>query len=237
MACVYSNMKAPQPRGAAGRLLILGLVAAIAMIGLFVWLAGFVEDGAAIPFDTFVRAWVHGHSSPALTALMRAMSFIGEPGPLIVLSVAAFLILLRVAHWPRAALFFLVTMTGVFVVDNALKLLFHRTRPETFFGTPTPHSYSFPSGHALYSVCLWGVLAALACLRVRSLAARGAIWAGAAIVAGLTGYSRIYLGVHYPSDVIAGYAAAIAWVAAVAGADRLLRRRRQRQRAAPRIPA
>lgn len=216
----------PRPQ-AAGHLL-LGLAAAAAALGLFTWLADFVEDGAAIPFDAFIRDWVHGHSTPALTTVMRAISFLGETGCLIALSVVAFLVLLRVAHWLRAALLFLITMTGGFVLDAELKLLFHRVRPETFFNTPLPLSYSFPSGHALFSVCFWGVLAALAASRVRRPAARWAIWAGAGIIAGLIGYSRIYLGVHYPSDVIAGYAAAIVWVAAVGYTEHLLRRRRSR---------
>ncbi len=230
-------MDASRRERAAGGLLLAGLGAAVAALALFAWLADFVVEGAAIPFDTSVRGWVHLHSSAGLTAVMRAMSFLGEPGSLMLLSGVAVLLLLHAARWPRAASLFIVTMLGGFVLDSSLKGMFHRLRPESFFHTPLPHSYSFPSGHALFSVCFWGVLAALASARVRRTGLRVAIWAAAALIAGLIGYSRIYLGVHYPSDVLAGYSAAVVWVAAVASADRVLQRRRARRQTATRTPA
>jgi undecaprenyl-diphosphatase len=216
--------------------LVLGLAAAVAALALFLWLADFVEDKAAVPFDASVRGWVHAHSNPTLTSFMRLMSLIGSPAFLVAFSLIAFPILLRVAHWPREALLFLVAMTGGSVLDLALKVGFHRARPPSYFGTPEPASYSFPSGHALFSVCLWGSLALLAGQRVRGAAARAAIFAGAVLLAGLIGYSRIYLGVHYPSDVIAGYAAATVWVATVGYTNRLIERRSERSQPASRMP-
>jgi len=216
--------------------LVLGLAAAVAALVLLLWLADFVEDKAAVPFDASVRGWVHAHSNPTLTSFMRLMSLFGSP-PFSVAFSIAFLILLRVAHWPREALLFLVAMTGGLVLNGVLKVVFHRARPPSYFGTPEPASYSFPSGHALFSVCLWGSLALFAGQRVRGTAARAAIFAGAVLLAGLIGYSRIYLGVHYPSDVIAGYAAATVWVATVSYTNRLIERRSERRPPASRKPA
>ncbi len=221
----------------ASVLLVLGLAAAVAALALFLWLAGIVEGKAAVPFDASVRGWVHAHSSPSLTSFMRLMSLIGSPAFLVAFSLIAFPILLRVAHRPREALLFLIAMTGGFVLDAALKVAFHRVRPPTYFGTPEPASYSFPSGHALFSVCLWGSLALLAGQRVRGAAARAAIFVAAVLLPGLIGYSRIYLGVHYPSDVVAGYAAATIWVATVGYTNRLIERRSQRRQPASRTPA
>jgi undecaprenyl-diphosphatase len=99
-----------------------------------------------------------------------------------------------------------------------------------FFGTEAPHSYSFPSGHALFSICFFGVVAALVAARLPSIAARAAVWTVAVAIAFLIGLSRVYLGVHYPSDVIGGYAAAVAWASAVALADGMLLRRRDTPR-------
>jgi len=217
--------------------LVLGLAAAAAALALFLWLAQFVADKAAVPFDASVRDWAHTHSSPALTNFMRLMSLIGSPALLVALSLIAFVILLHVAHWPREALLFLITMAGGFVLDGVLKVVFHRARPPSYFGTPEPNSYSFPSGHALFSVCLWGSLALFAGQRVRAAAARAAIYAGAVLLPSLIGYSRIYLGVHYPSDVIASYAAAIVWVATVGCTNRLIERRSERRQPASRMPA
>lgn len=212
----------------AGRLLRAGIVAALLALALFAWLAGRVAAAAPIWFDPGVRNFIHSHSTPALTSLMRFVTALGEQRPLLMLSAVAVAALVA-ARWRRAAGSFAVTMVGAFLLDTALKLLFHRPRPAAFFGTPEPASYSFPSGHALFSICLWGVLAAIVTARVRSLAARIAIWAVASAAMCLLGLSRIYLGVHYPSDVLAGYAAAVVWVAVVAFVDWLLQRRARRE--------
>ena len=63
----------------ASVLLVLGLAAAVAALALFLWLADFVEDKAAVPFDASIRGWVHAHSSPTLTSFMRLISLIGSP--------------------------------------------------------------------------------------------------------------------------------------------------------------
>lgn len=109
----------------------------------------------------------------------------------------------------------------------AFKLSFQRPRPVPFFDTPLPSSYSFPSGHALFSFCFYGMLAAIITARLHSRSARTVIWLLAGVLVALIGLSRIYLGVHYPSDVLAGYAAALVWVVAVAFGDHMLSRRRR----------
>ena len=217
--------------------LVLGLAAALAALALFLWLADFVEDAAAVPFDASVRGWVHAHSSPTLTSFMRLMSLIGSPAFVVAFSLIIFLLLLRVAHWSLEALLFLVAMTGGLVLGGVLKVVFHLARPPTWFDAPQPVSYSFPSGHALFSVCLWGALAIFAGRHVRGTGARAGIFAVTVLLAGLIGYSRIYLGVHYPSDVIAGYTAATVWVATVSYANRLIERRSERRQPASRMPA
>jgi undecaprenyl-diphosphatase len=112
-------------------------------------------------------------------------------------------------------------------LDQILKLCFHRPRPEAFFGLAIPATYSFPSGHALTATCFYGVLAGLLAARTRPLAGKAGLWALAATLAALIGLSRVYLGVHYPSDVLAGYAAAVVWMAAVRVGYGLRRRRRE----------
>jgi undecaprenyl-diphosphatase len=199
----------------------------LAALPVFAWLAGRVAAGATIGFDAPLRAFVHQHASPGLTAVMRFMSRLGEPLSLVTLG-AGVLVALLAVHWKRAALRFAITMTGAFLLDTALKLAFHRPRPVPFFGTDLPHSYGFPSGHALFSVCFFGVVAALVAPRLPGIAARAAVWTAALAIVFLIGLSRVYLGVHYPSDVLGGYAAAVAWVSAVALVDGLLLRRGDR---------
>lgn len=202
----------------------LRLIASLVALLVFVWLARQVAKGVAIGFDAGVRAFVHQNASSGLTGVMRFLSDLGEPGLLFMLGIGA-LIAMLVLRWNRQAILFLILLSGAFVLDSTLKFTFHRTRPAPFFGTPEPHSSSFPSGHALFSICFFGVLAVIATEHVASRKARAAIWALATVLVSAIGLSRIYLGVHYPSDVVAGYAAAVFWVGAVTHMDRLLRRR------------
>ena len=95
--------------------------------------------------------------------------------------------------------------------------------------TDLPRTYSFPSGHSLFSFCFYGVLAGLLTRRIASRIGRILIWTFAALLVAAIGLSRIYLGVHYPSDVIAGYLAASLWVSTLVALDRV---RLQRKNAA-----
>jgi undecaprenyl-diphosphatase len=188
----------------------------IIALALFVALAAAVSTGHTAALDQSLRLAVHAHSSPALTSALRFMTLFGETGVLIALSVAA-TALLAALRSKYAALWFAISMLGGFAIDFALKSAFHRPRPPvSFFGTPMPGSYSFPSGHALFSVCWFGTLALLVAPRLRARAARIAIWSGAVLLSFAIGFSRIYLGVHYPADVLAGYAAGAVWVGALA---------------------
>lgn len=202
---------------------LVSLIIAVLAIFLFAWLAENVAAQHTVAFDSSVRAAVHAWSSPALTRLMFAVSFLGSGG-LIASAVLAFA-LFQHFQWRRAAVWLVVTLAGAVVLDLMLKLAFHRARPVPFFG-PVPSTYSFPSGHSLFSFCFYGVLAGLLAGRVRSVPARVLIWLTAALLVASIGLSRIYLGVHYPSDVIAGYLAGTIWAASMVALDRWRRRRK-----------
>lgn len=207
-----------------GPVLLTGLTLAAATAIFFAWLAEEMLEGETQNFDNAARLAVHNFASPALTSVMRATTFIGSTAPLTVLGagvVAAFYF----ARQKRAALLFLVTMAGAIVLNFVLKTSFRRVRPEPFFDTPLPSSYSFPSGHAFFSFCFFGILAALLTTQIKNGLAKTGVWTAAISLIFLIGLSRIYLGVHYPSDVIAGYAAALVWIVAVAACDRYLLRR------------
>jgi membrane-associated phospholipid phosphatase len=207
-------------------LLVLGaLLVAVSALFTFGWIAEEMLEGDAQKFDAFAGTAVHQHATPAVTRLMQGFSFLGSVATvsaLCLVLLGAFLYFRRF----RMAAVLGITMLGMAVLDEALKLAFRRPRPVAFFG-PTPSSYSFPSGHAFGALCFYGVLAAILATRVRGRAAKWCIWTGAVLLIGMIGFSRIYLGVHYPSDVIAGYCAGAAWVAAVSLLDRNLMGRRK----------
>jgi undecaprenyl-diphosphatase len=205
------------------RALFLGLLAAAAALLFFAWLAEEILNGGTRRFDDAIRLLLHQHASPALTSAMRAASFIGSPVFLIPLGILVVALFLRQGR-PVTARLFVITVIGGEVLDQILKLAFHRTRPVAFFGLPEPLGYSFPSGHALASCAFYGVLAAFAAARTESRARRWIYRIAAAMVIAIIGVSRIYLGVHYPSDVLGGYAAALVWVFTVASVRRWMRR-------------
>jgi undecaprenyl-diphosphatase len=191
----------------------LALVTVLALI-LFVWLAHEVTSGDAMRLDTPIRNAVHARSSPPLTAMMRGVSFIGSEVVLVPLGVILVWRLVA-AKRRRAAVVFGVAALGAEALDQIMKLLFDRPRPEPFFGLASPITHSFPSGHAMVSCCFFGVLAMILAAREPSRARRISIFAAAAILVALMGFSRVYLGFHYPTDVLAGYAAAVVWLAVV----------------------
>jgi undecaprenyl-diphosphatase len=116
---------------------------------------------------------------------------------------------------------------GSAALNQLLKQLFARPRP--YFEHPLllETSYSFPSGHAMDSFVVYGMLAYFAVLALESWHARTAVVFGAALLVLLIGFSRMYLGVHYFSDVVAGYAAGGVWLSTlVTGAETIRRRKR-----------
>jgi undecaprenyl-diphosphatase len=159
---------------------------------------------------------------------MVAASRWGAPRVLAFFGVVAAVVFLM-EGWRRAAVLVLVTMAGAGVLDVLLKQLYGRARPSPLFDFyPLPHSYSFPSGHALFATCFFGGVAVLASHRLRHRGSEVAVWVAAVLAIALIGISRIYLGVHYPTDVLGGLAAGAVWVGTVALGDRLAEHRRRR---------
>ncbi len=205
----------PVAKPPQSRTVLLGLLLAVAALAFFAWLAEAVVHGRTQQFDDRIRMLVHARSDPALTAAMRGVSLIGEPWFLFVLGVPA-VVWFVWKGWRRTVLVFAITVAGAEVLDQLLKLMFHRPRPATFFSLAEPMGYSFPSGHALVSCAFFGGLAVFAAARTGSRARRCLYYGVAALLIAAIGFSRIYLGAHYPSDVVGGYAAAVVWLFSVA---------------------
>ncbi len=209
--------RAPRPTLLMEAAVLISLAVAVLSLFLLSKLASEMREGETLRFDLAVRSWVHQFASPGVTRAMTVISLLGYDILIValVLAVAVFLYL----GWRHAAAWLAVSMGGALALDLALKYAFHRPRPQPFFAA-APHTYSFPSGHALSSFCFYGVLAGLIAARTRSLVLRIAVGIAAAVLVVAIGLSRIYLGMHYPSDVIAGYLAAAVWVATLLVLDR-----------------
>jgi undecaprenyl-diphosphatase len=209
---------APKPVAAIETVTIASLVIATLCLLLFAWIANHMSRESMIHFDRSIREQVHQHASAKLTTCMIAISFLGAGG-LILTAAATFAVFLYL-RWMRAVLWLAIALLGALVLEVTLKYSFGRIRPPSYF-VPPLHTPSFPSGHALVSFCFYGVLAGLLGDRIRSARIRILIWLFAAALVAAIGFSRIYLGVHYPSDVIAGYLVAALWVSTMITVDRL----------------
>jgi undecaprenyl-diphosphatase len=207
-----------------------GLFGCLVVLGV---LAEMVARQEADALDTFATPFFHGLASPPLDALMNAATFLGSDPIVVPMALAVSVGLLWFGR-RREGLFVLAVLGGSVVVNLAMKLFFHRPRPVLAWAHVLP-DYSFPSGHSMNSLALGLAL----CLVVwRVLGPRwGAGVLVVAILASLTiGISRIYLGYHYLTDVVGGFAAAILWVAIVVGVFRAtsVRYRRGSEGADPR---
>jgi undecaprenyl-diphosphatase len=159
---------------------------------------------------------------------MIIASRFGGPSWLVPIGIAVALAFV-LQGWPRGALLIGVTLSGAGLLNALLKQTFARERPEAFFDYPLPLSQSFPSGHAIFAASVFGGLAVLVTDRVSNPVLRVLVWLVALAMILLVGVSRVYLGVHYPSDVLAGYAVAVFWVTGVAVGDRVVSHRRRRR--------
>lgn len=211
--------------------LLLGLAAAIGALVFFGWLTDEVLEGDSRHFDEVTRTAVHQLASPAMTVIMRFLSFVGST---IVLTIGTIIVVVWFAmrKWGREAKLFTATMIGGGLLNVTLKLTFKRARPEPFFDLTPPETYSFPSGHSLASACFFGALAALLTARIKNRRTKLIVWIVCAAMFLSIGFSRLYLGVHHTTDVIAGFVAALIWILVVRFVEMELARRRKKRRAA-----
>src|SRR6185295_18154689 len=187
-----------------------------------------VLEGETRHFDETTRDAVHQFASPLLTTIMRGVSFIGST---LALTIGTIVVVVQFAmrKWGREAKLFAITMVGAGLLNVTLKLAFKRPRPVPFFNLSPPETYSFPSGHSLTSAVFFGALAAILTARIKSRSMRVMIWLVCTAMFVSIGFSRIYLGVHHTTDVIAGFAAALIWILVVRFVEMQLRRRKERR--------
>ncbi|MCL5942617.1 MAG: bifunctional DedA family/phosphatase PAP2 family protein [Actinobacteria bacterium] len=204
-------MRRFSPRRAYGLGLTLGLVLSV----LFVWLfAVLLQDVRAqdpiTALDRAVALVLHDHAVPWLTSAMVVVTFFGSAWWTVAVAAAAGGALVWRRRWPEALV--LTTATGGSALMTAiLKVLVQRPRPDFVDPLIQASGYSFPSGHATAAVALYLPLGLLAASWVRHWENRVYVLLGAAAVVVLVGFSRLYLGVHYLTDVLAGYAVGAFW--------------------------
>jgi undecaprenyl-diphosphatase len=188
------------------------IVLAIAGIVTFTFLAVSVTHGTTHDFDMAVRDAIHARATVPLTHVMEVVTNFGGSWFLWPAGMAIVFVLFRAGR-RREAVLLAIAVAGSEIVNETLKMIFQRHRPEAYFGYPLPPTYSFPSGHSFVSYCFYLALAEILAAPDWPVLQKIALWTAAGVLVLWIGISRIYLGVHYPTDVLGGYTAAVAWTA------------------------
>jgi undecaprenyl-diphosphatase len=195
-----------------GAIVLVGFVAAAVLLNAFAWIASEVLEQDTLSIDLAVLTFLRGFSSPRLTLVAEAISALGSEAILLFGAV-----LLGVLLWQRrwgAALSLVIVTVGAQLLNNVLKDAFQRERPTPVAGFIDAQQFSFPSGHAMVAAAFYLFVAYLLWRLVRG-PWRGVLVVSLLILVLLIGLSRLYLQVHYLSDVIAGFLAGALWTDAV----------------------
>ena len=211
-----------------GIFLVVGAIIAVAATVAFASLAENVLEGGTQTFDVAILEWLHGHQSKTLTAVMVEMTYLGTGTVVIVVVGVAALFLWHTEHKHSARLLLAATI-GNILLNGALKLVYHRPRPSVFAWQTTAVSSSFPSGHAMSATVVYGTVAYLLLRLQKHRWAKMLTLTGATLLILLICLTRLYLGVHYPSDVLGGIVVGLAWASfcmATLEASLVLARRR-----------
>lgn len=210
----------------------MGLPVTLGFGFLVVLAAGFgavtedvVTGDELVGLDDPISRFLLEHRQPWLTAVMGVVTYLGTAYVLIPLLAAAGLLARRRGGSWRPLGFLALTTTGASLTSTAIKLLVARKRPESG-ALVDALGYAFPSGHSAAAAAGWlSAALVLSCL-TRSVALRVSLPAVAALVVVLVGVSRVYLGVHEPTDVLGGWALGSLWLTGTLIANHLIANRR-----------
>jgi membrane protein DedA with SNARE-associated domain/membrane-associated phospholipid phosphatase len=228
-------------RFSRGGALGLSLTAGLVVIGLAGWAFGEVltnvlhRDELATR-DSPVAAWLVGHRTAWLTDVMQTVTTLGTLRVAVVLLALAWLLpARRCSRWPTA-LMLTIVVGGTGALVDAIKLLTTRTRPDIADLLTAAPGYAFPSGHSAQAVATFGLLAYLLAGRLHRWGHRVTVWTAAILIIILVGFSRLYLGAHWLTDVLGGFALGTAWTALVVTTTAILVRETTGSRAGPARP-
>jgi undecaprenyl-diphosphatase len=197
-------------RTALGVFVLAGAALAVVNTWLFAWVASHVRHGRTQAFDDAVLRWVGEHRVPLLESAMLEITFLGTGSVVLMISGVAALFLWLTHHRYSAALLVAATL-GAILLNTVLKQFFDRPRPQLFTWGTHALTTSFPSGHAMSAAVIYSTIAYLAARLQKRRRARVVTMSLAALLVVLVCASRVYLGVHYPSDVLAGTIVGLAW--------------------------
>jgi membrane-associated phospholipid phosphatase len=188
---------------------VVGLTSCLFILFVLAKLIEEVLEQDAFRFDTTFLLWLHQFANPNLDNLMLFITNLGNPSTVVIVA-GVTVLLLWWRHYQEEAKVFVFACLGGLILNTGLKLFFSKPRPELWHRLISETSFSFPSGHALGSVVLYGFIAYELATHYPNFAK--VIYSSAIILIAAIGISRLYLGVHWPTDIIAGYGVGFLWL-------------------------
>ena len=199
--------------------IVIGLALAAAVLAALGWLVTGPYKGVTAGFDSNLRYFVRQIHSPMWTAVLLTVGKLGSTLYLAVIGGVVGVVFLFL-RWFRPFLLLVIVMAGQAALHHGFKWLIARPRPSALMSYKAVEDFSFPSGHAIGALCLYGAIAWLVAVRLENSAVKAGIAIFSAVIIFLIGVSRAYIGIHYPSDVLAGFIAGAIWSAAIMSLDR-----------------
>jgi undecaprenyl-diphosphatase len=195
-----------------GILILGGLAVGVALTFAFAKIAGKVVSGSTTGFDDAAMKFMGSHQVPWISNMMVEVTMLGT-GIVVAMIIAVSALFLWLYDYRHSATLLLVTTIGGLLLNAVLKLGFDRPRPQFFDWGTHAMSSSFPSGHAMSSAIVYPTVAYLASRLQKGHWSRFLTMLAAGLLVVLISFSRVYLGVHYPTDVAAGVVVGLAWSA------------------------
>lgn len=189
----------------------LFLFCVLPILSFFV-LTHFVLSEGTLSIDVKLAKMVYTLESPFLTSVMSLVSFLGSTGPVIVISLILMVVLYKTVGNRREILLFVVVSIGSVLLNILLKHLFQRERP-SLIQIVAETGFSYPSGHSMAALSLYGITTFLFWKHIKKSSRRKLLIAASTMIIMTMGFSRVYLGVHYPTDIIGGYLISGFWLA------------------------
>ncbi len=187
----------------------VGIVSCLIIIYIVAQISDEVLEQEAFAFDQTILLWIHAFANPTLDRLMQIITRFNDPNVVSIMAGFALILLLWKRCYPEVKIF-LIDCAGGVILSYGLKSVFGKTRPDLWQSPIKEVSFSYPSGHALGSIVFYGFLAHLIATRYPQFS--WLIYLLAAAFIGAIGLSRLYLGVHWPTDIIGGYGIGFLWL-------------------------
>jgi len=201
-------------RAIVGAVFVVGALVTFGLLRLAI-----ERDGVVVQTDHRVLRWAVEHRSAWMTSIMRTVTVLGDVRVVVLVGAVA-VVLLVAAHRRALAVALVVSSAGASLLVNTTKRLVERPRPPEVFRLVYARGWSFPSGHAGQAAAMYLAIAVIAWIVLRETRIRWVVAVTFGILAALIGLSRVYLAVHWLSDVVAGWSLGLAWFLIALGVAR-----------------